>query len=240
MLLGIANMLYKSFFFFFSSCPIRQKIRRLLALSLSTTHGGRREKKLALLLVMRICLVLSFFFFLFFFFLSSRNGRDTIPLLVLGVLAADDVDVFAALSAHALQKKSHHQRLRCSFSCCPEEEDEEESFVASVPLSLGPLFVLLGFASLRTLHPSHSFLTELRTFIPRVCAAHGKLIWVALGLASESTHPLATSDDCVLNGATMVGVRRVREQRAGEARKSVRVAWANMMAGWWEEEDCRC
>jgi hypothetical protein len=97
-----------------------------------------------------------------------------VPLLVLGVLAANDVDVFTALSTHTLQT--------VRISMLP--------FLFAdrwIPAYLLPI--------VRTLQPSHSFLTELRTFIPLVCWKATRLfVGDATGLASDICDILATSE----------------------------------------------
>lgn len=136
--------------------------------------------------------------------------QSAVPLLVLGVLAADDVNVFTALSAYTLQILYQYIILL------------QASYLFLSARSAGDCF--------RTLQPSHSFLTELRTFIPLVCWKATRLfVGDATGLASDICDILEMSelDEEVLKAVRAHTERGLRT--TGAARSSERVVCANMV-----------
>lgn len=140
--------------------------------------------------------------------LYSFSRSINVPLLVLRVLAADDVHVALALPPHALSFPSACQFLslvlRPSAVCRPG----------------GPV------DGARTLHPSHSFLTLLRTFIPRTCCWRSAVaVVVSAGRAGERHCERARVGVCVVaearRGTAAGAARRVRRNGMRRVRASM-------------------
>lgn len=105
----------------------------------------------------------------------------------------------------------------------------------TLPLQASYLFLSARSAGdcFRTLQPSHSFLTELRTFIPLVCWKATRLfVGDATGLASDICDILEMSelDEEVLKAVRAHTERGLRA--TGAARSSERVVCANIVGVW--------